>query len=279
MAENLKKLVSNLSKRGPHRVMVGDLTFAGLPGKIYAPAEGKGVPGIAFAHDWRSPIKDYHATLRHFASWGIAVAAPDTENGMTPNHRGLANDLESCLQILAGVKLGEGQVIVNPSKLGVAGHGMGAGCAVLAAAARDAVKGVGCIFPADTAPSAEDAATNVSAPGLILAPGEDQWLNRGNPYRLALNWTGDVVFHEVKDGTQAGFSETPLVQRALGFSKAESKQQELVRAALTGFLLYTVGDEKKYKEFADPEASIKGLINRDENYLRKQLPENKSLFS
>ena len=101
MADKLKNLVPRLGKRGPHRVLTGDLDFAGLPGRVYTPAEGTGIPGIAFGHDWRIGVEHYHATLRHLASWGFAVAAPDTEKGMMPNHRGFASDLESALQILA----------------------------------------------------------------------------------------------------------------------------------------------------------------------------------
>lgn len=274
MAENLKTLTSNLAKRGPHRVMVGDLAFTGLPGKVYTPAEGNGIPGIAFAHDWRTPIKEYHATLRHLASWGIAVAAPDTENGVFADHRGLANDLETSLQILAGVRLGEGKVVVHPKKLGLAGHGMGAGVAVLAAAGHEDIGAVGCVFPATTSPSSTAAATNVSAPGLILAPGEDQWLDRGNPFRLALSWKGDCVYREVDNATQAGFSETNLLRRLAGFSKSNVKHQETARAALTGFLLATIGADKKYAAFADPDTNIKGLTSRDEEWLTQQLPEN-----
>ena len=260
VADNLKTLTSNLSKRGPHRVMVGDLAFTGLPGKVYTPAEGNGIPGIAFAHDWRTPIEEYHATLRHLASWGIAVAAPDTENGIVANHRGLANDLETALQILAGVRLGEGKVVVHPKKLGVAGH--------------DLISGVGCVFPATTAPSSSAAATNVSAPGLVLAPGEDQWLDRGNPARLAVQWKGDVVYREVDKADQGSFSETTLLRRLAGFSSSKVKYQEVARAALTGFLLATVGDDKKYSDFADPTATIKGTTNRDMEWLIKELPEN-----
>ena len=227
VADNLKTLTSNLSKRGPHRVMVGDLAFTGLPGKVYTPAEGNGIPGIAFAHDWRTPIEEYHATLRHLASWGIAVAAPDTENGIVADHRGLANDLETALQILAGVRLGEGKVVVHPKKLGVAGHGMGAGVAVLAAAGHDLISGVGCVFPATTAPSSSAAATNVSAPGLVLAPGEDQWLDRGNPARLAVQWKGDVVYREVDKADQGSFSETTLLRRLAGFSSSKVKYRRL----------------------------------------------------
>lgn len=274
VADNLKTLTSNLSKRGPHRVMVGDLAFTGLPGKVYTPAEGNGIPGIAFAHDWRTPIEEYHATLRHLASWGIAVAAPDTENGIVADHRGLANDLETALQILAGVRLGEGKVVVHPKKLGVAGHGMGAGVAVLAAAGHDLISGVGCVFPATTAPSSSAAATNVSVPGLVLAPGEDQWLDRGNPARLAVQWKGDVVYREVDKADQGSFSETTLLRRLAGFSSSKVKYQEVARAALTGFLLATVGDDKKYSDFADPTATIKGTTNRDMEWLIKELPEN-----
>ena len=274
VADNLKTLTSNLSKRGPHRVMVGDLAFTGLPGKVYTPAEGNGIPGIAFAHDWRTPIEEYHATLRHLASWGIAVAAPDTENGIVADHRGLANDLETALQILAGVRLGEGKVVVHPKKLGVAGHGMGAGVAVLAAAGHDLISGVGCVFPSTTAPSSTAAATNVSAPGLVLAPGEDQWLDRGNPARLAVQWKGDVVYREVDKADQGSFSETTLLRRLAGFSSSKVKYREVARAALTGFLLATVGDDKKYSDFADPTATIKGTTNRDMEWLIKELPEN-----
>ena len=95
MAEKFKKQLSKLSKRGPHHVLIGDLSYAGLPGKVYTPAEGNGVAAIAFGHDWMTSVKSYHQTLQHLASWGIVVAAPATEMGFMPNHQGLAADLES----------------------------------------------------------------------------------------------------------------------------------------------------------------------------------------
>ena len=103
MSAKLKKL-SDLSKRGPHRVLEGDLGYTGLPGKVYTPAEGKNLPGVAFGHDWLKDVAAYEDTLRHLASWGIAVAAPDTETGFKPDHTGLAADLETAMQILGGVR-------------------------------------------------------------------------------------------------------------------------------------------------------------------------------
>ena len=270
VSANLKKHLSTLSKRGPHRVLVGDLGYAGIHGKVYTPAEGNGVPGIAFGHDWIKSIDKYHVTLRHLASWGIAVAAPNTETGFAPNHRGFAADLETSLQILAGVKLGEGKVTVNPGRLGVAGHGMGAGAAVLTAANNPKVKAVGALYPAQTTPSANAAAHSVTAPGLVIGSGTGEIFGAGNPARLAVEWGGDVAYREIRFGNQQGFSEDTLFKLSLGFSKPQFAQQELARGLLVGFLLHQLADEKKYADFSDPLADGPGLSSIDRDDLAKK---------
>src|SRR3954465_8587617 len=47
-----KKLFAALNRRGPHRVLRGDLAFAGMPGVVYTPESGFNLPGVAFAHEW-----------------------------------------------------------------------------------------------------------------------------------------------------------------------------------------------------------------------------------
>ncbi|KQB87430.1 dienelactone hydrolase family protein [Corynebacterium lowii] len=257
MSENLNKHLPKLSKRGPHRVLVGDLAYAGLPGKVYTPAEGNGIPAVAFGHDWITNIKAYHATLRHLASWGIAVAAPDTQTGFNPDHRSLAADLNTSLQILAGVKLGHGNVIVSPGKLGLVGHGMGAGAAVLASANEEKVRAVVCAYPAVTSPSAEEAARAVNAPGLILGSGRDRLLDAGNPARVAHNWKGEVAYRELNDGTQQGFSENTLRNLLIGAAGPQHAAKETARGLITGFLLHQLAGEKKYSGFSAAEATAK----------------------
>ncbi|MFP7364923.1 alpha/beta hydrolase [Corynebacterium callunae] len=261
MAENLNKQLSKLSKRGPHRVLVGDLNYAGLPGKIYTPAEGNGIPGVAFGHDWLKPIKHYHQTLRHLASWGIAVAAPDTETGFMPDHKGFASDLDTAMQILGGVKLGSGNVTVNPARLGVAGHGMGASAAVLAAANRDIVHAVGALYPVKTSPSALDAAFSVSAPGLVIGSAQLGLFESAEASKLAANWAGDVVYREMQKGTQQGFSEDIAFQLLVGIGRPQTAAQETVRGLLTGFLLHKLGEDKKFKAFSDPTAEAKKVTS------------------
>ncbi|QGU02825.1 Alpha/beta hydrolase family protein [Corynebacterium kalinowskii] len=271
MAENLNKHLSKLSKRGPHRVLVGDLEYAGLPGKIYTPAEGNGLPAVAFGHDWMTDIKRYHATVRHLASWGIVVAAPNTETGFLPNHRGFAADLETAIQILTGVKLGTGSVTVAPGKIGLVGHGMGAGCAVLAAAGREHLKAVAALYPALTSPSCETAAQAVTTPGFVLGESERDFVNTGNPVKVAANWAGACAYREIDGATQAGFAELSLSRVAMGMGRPQTAIQELTRGLLTGFLLHRVDGQNKYEAFSDSTATARKVTSFDATGVRLRL--------
>ncbi|OIR40707.1 alpha/beta hydrolase [Corynebacterium sp. NML140438] len=282
MSANLKKL-AELSKRGPHKVLEGDLGYTGLPGKVYTPAEGKNLPAVAFGHDWRQSVDDYHGTLRHLASWGIAVAAPDTEKGWRPDHAGFAADLETALQILTGVRLGNGKISIHPQRLGVVGHGMGGGAAVLAAVENPKVQAVAAIYPANVAPSAVEAARRALRPGLIIGPGEDgdSLFDPGNPAKLAYNWAGEVAYRSIKKGDQQSFSEDTLTKRLLGLGKSSASLQTTVRGLLTGFLLHQLADEKKYASYSAPDATGKNVTSYTGEDLAELagLTKDDSLFS
>jgi hypothetical protein len=83
-----KDAVEQLSRPGPHQVLRGDLGMVGIPGVVYAPAEGLGLPAVAFAHDWLQPPQRYADLLRHLASWGFVAAAPGSHRGPLPSHSG-----------------------------------------------------------------------------------------------------------------------------------------------------------------------------------------------
>ena len=124
------------------------MAIAGQPGVVFTPAEGLGLPAVAFGHGWITNVDNYRSLLEHLASWGIVVAAPSSERGPFPSHLGLATDLRTTLDICVGVRLGSGSISVHPEKLAFAGHGMGAGAAVLAAAKYPGVAAVAALFPA-----------------------------------------------------------------------------------------------------------------------------------
>lgn len=251
-----KKLFAALTRRGPHRVLRGDLAFAGLPGIVYTPAAGKNLPGVAFAHDWITSADRYRGTLEHLASWGIVAAAPNTETGLAPSVLNLAYDLGTALDIIAGVRLGTGDISVSPAKLGIAGHGFGASAAVFAAAGMPAKpKAVFAAYPTITKPPAEQPASALAVPGVILTDPGDPMSLRSNAVELARAWKPATL--RATDKTKSGgLVEGRRLAGAIGLPAADRGTQKRVRALMTGYLLYVLAGDKDYKDFADAEVEL-----------------------
>lgn len=259
MVASTKKLFTALTRRGPHRVLRGDLAFAGLPGVVFTPESGKNLPGVAFGHDWVAKVDRYHGTLEHLASWGIVAAAPDTETGLAPSVLNLAFDLGTALDIITGVRLGPGKISVHPTKLGVVGHGFGGSAAVFTAAGMpagpNAPKAVVAAFPSVTRPAAEEPAATLKVPGLVLtAPGDPITL-RSNAVELSRVWK-TATLRTVNKAKAGGLIEGRRLARAVGLPGADRSTQKVVRALMTGYLLHLLTGDKAYRDFADPEAAL-----------------------
>jgi dienelactone hydrolase len=247
-----RKLVKALSRRGPHRVLRGDLAFAGLPGVVYTPEAGLNLPGVAFGHDWLAGTARYSGLLEHLASWGIVAGAPDTERGVAPSVLNLAFDLGTALDIVAGVRLGPGNISVHPAKLGVVGHGFGGSAAVFAAAGMPAKPAaVAAVFPTVTSPPPEQPAATLKVPGLILTtPGDPKTLN-SNALALSRAWN-TATLRIVSKAQPGGLVEGRRLTKVVGLPGPHRRTRRSVRALLTGYLLATLGGDKAYRDFADP---------------------------
>jgi dienelactone hydrolase len=254
----IRKLVAALSRRGPHRVLRGDLAFAGLPGVVYTPESGLNLPGVAFGHDWLTGADRYSNLLEHLASWGIVAGAPDTQRGLAPSVLNFAFDLGTALDIVSGVRLGPGKISVHPAKLGVVGHGFGGSAAVFAAAGMPAKPAaVAAIFPSVTSPPAQQPAATLKVPGVIFtASGDPKTLN-SNALALADAWDA-ATLRIVSKAQPGGLVEGRRLTKVLGLAGAHRRTQRSVRALLTGYLLYALGGDKKYRDFADPQAHLPG---------------------
>jgi dienelactone hydrolase len=258
-----RKLVAALTRPGPHRVLRGDLAFAGLPGVVYTPEAGLNLPGLAFGHDWLTGVDRYSGLLEHLASWGIVAAAPDTERGLAPSVLNLAFDLGTALDIAAGVRLGPGKISVHPNKLGVVGHGFGASAAVFAAAGmKPKPKAVAAIFPAVSNPAAEQPAATLNVPGVVFsAPGDAKKL-RSNAIELWRAWDS-ATLRVVSKAQPGGLAEGRRLATAFGLGGPDRKTQKAVRALLTGYLLYALDGDKTYREFADPDVQLPKTVEQD----------------
>lgn len=252
----IRKLFAALHRRGPHRVLRGDLAFAGLAGVVYTPESGLNLPGVAFGHDWLNGTTRYSGLLEHLASWGIVAGAPDTQRGLAPSVLNLAFDLGVALDIVAGVRLGPGNISVHPAKLGVVGHGFGGSAAVFAAAGMPVKpSAVVAMFPTVSNPPAEQPAATLRVPGLILsAPGDPKTLN-SNALELYRVWDA-ATLRIVSKAQAGGLGEGRRLTQAVGLPGPHRATQRSVRALLTGYLLFTLTGDKTYRDFADPDVQL-----------------------
>jgi dienelactone hydrolase len=259
------KLVAALSWPGPHRVLRGDLAFAGLPGVVYTPEAGLHLPAVAFGHDWLTGVDRYSRLLDHLASWGIVAAAPDTERGLAPSVLNLAFDMGTALDIAAGVRLGPGKISVHPDNLGVIGHGFGGSAAVFAAAGMKVKpKAVAALFPTVTNPPAEQPAATLNAPGVVFsAPGSAKAL-RSNAIELWQAWDA-ATLRIVNKAQPDGLAEGRRLTTAFGLGGPDRKTQKTVRALLTGYLLYALGGDKTYRDFADPDVQLPKTVAMEDD--------------
>jgi dienelactone hydrolase len=267
------KLVAALTRPGPHRVLRGDLAFAGLPGVVYTPDAGLNLPAVAFGHDWLTGVERYSRLLEHLASWGIVAAAPDTERGLAPSVLNLAFDLGTALDIAAGVRLGPGKISVHPDKVGVIGHGFGGSAAVFAAAGMKVKpKAVAAIFPTVTNPPAEQPAAALRVPGIVFsAPGSATTL-RSNAIELFQAWDG-ATLRVVSKAQADGLAEGRRLTTAFGLGGPDRKTQKAVRALLTGYLLYALSGDKTYADFADPDVQLPKTVAMEDGAATVPLEE------
>jgi dienelactone hydrolase len=247
MSSEARQLFAELSRPGPHEVLRGELALAGLPGAVSTPRSGLGLPAVVFGHGWLQPSERYHGLLRHLASWGIVTAAPDTQRGPLASHRLYAADLRTALDVCVGVRLGDGDISVDPAKLGLAGHSTGGGAAVLAAADDERVRAVATVAAAEVRPSALAAAARCRMPGLHLVGGRDRIAPRaGHGEMIAESWSGPVTLRSVPKATHLGVTEGRHWSQLLLDGQPERSTQRAARALLTAFFLVRLAGERRW---------------------------------
>jgi dienelactone hydrolase len=155
-----------------------------IQSEIYYPATVAGVdatvasgdfPVIVFGHGFVMSWDAYENIWQEVVARGYIMVFPRTEGGFSPSHDEFGMDLALLVGKMQALNtdvtsLFNGHV---STKSAIMGHSMGGGAAFLASANNTAIETVIGLAPAETTPSAEAAAANVSAPALILSGSGD----------------------------------------------------------------------------------------------------------
>lgn len=239
-----------LRHRGPHEVVVGELTGIGMRGLVFAPFTGPRRPAVVLGHGYLQPVSRYAGTLRFLASWGFVAAAPATEGGILPSHSGLALDLSRTLDRLTDAKLHNGRVTVDAQRLALLGHGIGGGAAVLAAAAgAPVVQATATVFASPTSPSAVAAAPRVTTPGLHLVGGSDRIADPDSDGEaLARAWGGPVQLRRIARAGHLGFTEGRHLTSRLTGDQPSRSVTATIRTLVAAFLLLHLDGQEQLAE-------------------------------
>lgn len=159
--------------RGDRSILTEIYYPAESPGDDVPPAVpgGEGFPVVAFGHGYLMGWDSYENVWTALVPAGYIVALPRTAGELFPDHLEFGLDLAFLVRRMQE----EGDDPGSPffAKVGprsaVAGHSMGGGASLLAAAEDPEITAVFGLAPAETNPSAIEAASSIDAHALIFA--------------------------------------------------------------------------------------------------------------
>lgn len=241
--------------------------YVPLPRDPGASAVAASSPVVAFGHGYLAEVGWYESTLAHLASWGIVVIAPRSAGELFPDHAAFADDLLSALDwvVTEAGRPGSGWPgrPVDPTALGLSGHSMGGGAALLAAATDPAIRAVATLAAAETDPSAIAAAAEIAAPALFLAAGDDAITPVGEHQRpmLEAKSSGPAQLRTIAGASHCGFLDQETILLGMVCDDAAigaDEQRRLTRAVLTAWLRYELAGDASTAALAWPDTADDG---------------------
>lgn len=223
--------------------------------EMYYPAVAEGpnqmladglFPMIVFGHGFLMPETSYANVKEHFVDKGYIVMFVTTEGGLTPDHEEYAKDLVYMTDYIVE-QTENPQSFLNGHfipKVGLVGHSMGGGAAVLASDLSINFTTYIGLAPAETDPSAIDYAQNINLPALILS-GSADGVTPPSEHHLPIfeNLASECkVFVDIIGGAHCYFANTDVAcdfgelaaSTVIEISRAE--QQEIFYDYATGWL-------------------------------------------
>jgi pimeloyl-ACP methyl ester carboxylesterase len=132
-------------------------------------------PVISFGHGFVMSWDAYRNIREAIVPEGFIIVFPETETGLTPSHIEFGKDIAFIISEFKLIHQDTSSLFYNriDSMNCVMGHSMGGGSAFLAAQLSAEVRSIATLAPAETNPSAIQAAAGISIPSLIIAGGND----------------------------------------------------------------------------------------------------------
>lgn len=149
---------------------------ADVPGNdVAVTAETGTFPVLSFGHGFVMTYDAYQNIWEDIVPKGFIMAFPKTEGSFAPSHAEFAKDLAFVITSLEVAGLNPASLFYGRVDMmnAVLGHSMGGGAAFLAAAGNSQITALAVLAPAETNPSAINAAGTLTIPSLVFAGAND----------------------------------------------------------------------------------------------------------
>lgn len=205
-------------------------------------------PAIAFGHGFFQDVGKYATTLRHWSGWGFITVAPKSQGGLFPSHTAFADDLNAALTWLTSQNSTPGSPFtgkVDTGRLGLSGHSMGGGAALLAASRNTAVRSVTTLAAAETNPSAITASRSLATAVQYVGGSDDGIASVAEHQRKMYDAkSAPTQLRVITGGFHCGFEDTGGLGCDTG-NLSRPAQLALTRKVTTAWLLYSLADETR----------------------------------
>ncbi len=192
------------------RSILAELYYPALTEEEDAVAADGEFPQITFGHGFVMGYNAYQNIWEHLVPQGYVMAFVTTEGGIAPSHSDFGLDLAFVLNELNLENENTSSILYNHLNdvQGLMGHSMGGGSSWLAASQNVNVDFVIGLAPAETNPSAIDAAAQVYCPVLVLSGSADAVTPPTDHHMPIYEVSNSVCkyFVNVVDGSHCGFA-------------------------------------------------------------------------
>lgn len=223
-------------------------------GENVAVATGE-YPVIVFGHGFAMAWDAYSNIWQRYASKGYILAFPRTEGSLIPgpSHSDFGLDLSLVSEKMIALNVNTSSLFyqrINGNSA-IMGHSMGGGASILASSGNSSIKTVVGLAPAETTPSAINAATGVTVPALIFSGSSDGVTPPADHHIPIYNGLGSTCknFVSISGGGHCYFANTNFncdfgeSTSSSGISISRSQQQSITYSLLDPWLEYTLKDD------------------------------------
>lgn len=265
---------------GPFAVGWRDVTIARRTGGSFEallvyPAEAAGAgaqieprggpyPGIVFGHGFFQSPDRYSGTFEHLASHGYIVLAPRSFGGLQVDHQQFAADLIAGWDWLVAQRAAADSPLrgVVAPRCGLAGHSMGGGASLLAAAAGvGGIRAAVTLAAADTRPGARERLSQVRVPLAFLVGSEDAIVPADQTAQLYAAALPPKQLVTIVGGSHCGFQDAPFPIGCDRGSLPREEQLAITRERMTAFFdLYLKEQRERFAAVWGPPGDPRLMI-------------------